>query len=218
MNVARVLAMAVLGTTLLGGCALHPPSPDYVETYLCDKMVCSKPGPLARVLTPRFAADADDVIVPFLCAPPGQTNEELRAMVFTVSSGAWRKGAIARQAVSDELDPAPLPPHKVTLESLRLGEEKHAYSADGKRAVWTARVDPADPVYHYELFFSENGTTKQLTHFNVPGAPLRRPRLSADGSRAVAKFNGEMAVVDTSTGATTVVPIIDRTFADCAAT
>lgn len=185
---------------------------DEIASIECRVTGCPpRPGPSATTRAPHLSADASEVTVPFWCRPPKLTRDEARAITYTIATTRWRRTPIT----DDELKQEERKPSGEPAVAGVPGTARHC-AADCSRFVYLARIDLDKLGYLVEMFYSENGTVRQLTHLNVRGGPWGPVHLSANGQRAVAHFAGKLAIIEIGTGAVTFVQYEDKIWKACA--
>ena len=206
-------------TFLLSGCIAHTFVDDIVDSVSCHGAECPvQPGVQVRVLSPHISDDSNEIAIPFLCKPFNAKEQELRAIFLNVNTNKWRRGAMStglKRDVQESL--APLTHEQLKAALSQPDELPRSCAADCGQSVWIDRTDPIGRQQHLELFYSRNGVINQLTHFNIPGAPIEAPRLAANGRRAVLLVTGKLGIVEVPGGTTSVVPVYPRVFQDCSA-
>ncbi|GAA0540107.1 hypothetical protein GCM10008941_19950 [Rhizomicrobium palustre] len=167
-----------------------------------------------------ISADGSEITLPLLCRAPQWTPhtprgafEEVKAIVYARRDGQWRQAPFTRAqmaADSNSKDWTPTIP----------GDYGSARScaADCRRFVHLKQINPPNTAYHYEVFYSENGVERQITHFNLNGAPLSWPRLSADGKTATVHFGRSIALINVVTGEVAVIPFAGPAWKACTET
>lgn len=206
------IALCAAIATLAAGCS--SPNADLIKLAGCN-------GPSCRLAFHAMiiSADGGEVTVPFDCrsprwspdAPKGK-YEKTMAIAYSTGNQIWRVVPFtAEEALANDNSKDFMPTVPGDYESA------HACAADCGKFVYLACVDPKNPIFHYEVFYSENGRVRQLTHFNVNGAPLANSRLSADGRTAIVRFGMDVALIDVASGDVTRVPFGERAWQACTA-
>ena len=160
------------------------------------------------VLPAFLSNDGGEITVPFVCRPPKKTTDEMRAIAYTVATGAWRPIAFPEREISEyRKRPAPV----VAGE----GTTRPRCAADCSKFVYIDRIDRKDPHYFYEIFTSDNGKVRQLTNIHIQGAPIAMANLSADGRKVVVYYIGKIALVDVASGELTPIVFREQAWKDC---
>jgi hypothetical protein len=202
---------------LLSGCIAHTVVDDIVDSFSCHGAECPvQPGVQVRMLPPRISDDSNEIAIPFLCKPFQAKERELRAMFLNVNTNEWRRGVMSAGLERDVQESlAPLTHEQLKASESHPDEPPHHCVADCGQSVWIDRADPIGRQQHLELFYSRDSVVSQLTHFNIPGAPISAPRLAANGHRAVLVVAGKLGIVEVPSGTTAVVPVYAKAFQDC---
>jgi hypothetical protein len=211
---ALLSSIALSAAVLVAGCMVGPPTP--IEWLLeCHGPACEySPGPWVRSNAAEIAADGGEITVPFLCRPPKVTRNQMRAIAYTLATGAWR--AVSVHA----------PTSSASHSSIRaVRGDPHAIrncAADCSRFAYLARVStksrpgyPSDEFY--EVFYSDNGKVRQLTNLDDSNVKYSHVEMSADARKVLVQSNisEKLALVDVESGAVTDVPLRDAIWKDC---
>ncbi len=205
-----IIAAACLAGVCLSGCVRTGMGDDLMSLE-CSITGCPpRPGPaISTMVFPAFLSnDGGEITVPFVCRPPKKTTDEMRAIAYTVATGAWRPVAFPDLKISEyRKRPAPIVPEE--------GSTRPSCAADCSKFVYIDRIDRKDPHYFPEIFHSDNGKVRQLTNFHIQGAAIAMATLSADGRKAVVYYIGKIALVDVDSGKFTPIPFREQAWADC---
>ncbi len=200
---ARV-ALAFLGM-MLAGCMLIDP----VSLVGCKGPTCQ----LAQY-DPIISDDGVTATIPFLCrttewtpnTPKGK-YEKLMAVAYNREKDAWRVVPFSEQELtaSRQNNGAPaIPEHP---------ETKRSCAADCSKFAYLGRVDWSNPRYDWEIFYSEHGQVRQLSHNMI--APFA-VRISADGQTVLSYTTyNNLAFIDVASSTVTIVPIRERIWEAC---
>ncbi|MDR3528258.1 MAG: hypothetical protein P4L57_13365 [Rhizomicrobium sp.] len=202
------VSLGVIGVAV-AGCIMT----SQVDVMGCKDFAC-RVTPYPAVI----ASNGSEVTLPLLCrdeawrpsGPKGE-HEWLTALVYTVANGQWRQISYSQ----DQADVENRPAHIVTSGAVADLELSHSCAADCSKFVHLRQINPPRHGYHFEVFYSENGVERQLSHFAVPGPSLAWPRLSADGRTVVARLGRDVAIIDVASGETRVVPAGERARSAC---
>lgn len=186
---------------------------DPVTVGGCKDVICR-----VSVGPALVSADGSEVTLPLLCRTPEWTPytprgkfEEVKAIVYSRMDGRWRTAPFTREQMAANNSSTDWSP-KIPGDP----NSAQACASDCRRFVHLKQINPPHQAYHYEVFYSENGKERQITHFNVTGAPLAWPRLSADGQTAVVQFGQNIALIEIESGKVSVVPFSGPAWNACA--
>lgn len=206
-----LVPLVPLSATIIAGCMIADP----VAIGGCKDFICR-----VSVNPEIISADGNEVTLPLLCRTsewtpntPRGKFEEVKAIVYSRMDGQWRTVPFSRDQMDANNNSKDWSP-----KVLGDPDSAQACASDCSRFVHLKQINPPHQAYHYEVFYSENGKERQITHFNVTGAPLAWPRLSADGQTAVVRFERNIALIDIAAGKVSVIPFSSPAWNACTGT